>query len=567
MAFKKGDKVVVIAERAGPVTSKYLEKTLKVKDVRNNFGEQICLCEINEGDSWFSALKFKLVKAAKDVVPAVKVPGVFAAGDKVVVKPGQVHRQLELGKVYTVKRYPGIDGNEFLDLEEIDGVFTRRFEHYVEQPLKLEVGCVVVCIDAKESNVLRLKRRYTVEKLYLGLPGQATHIKLEGNGNRYHPRRFKVVEAAQEAFDHDAWVPKVGEKVYIVAKDDARFHAGGMDVHVNDGKEYTITSEGDNGPAYGIRYGVAHHWNWWKTSLWPVKAGKPKQPPAPSKPKAPVVPKDLREHLFQAQTSRGMGGGLCSFAFEGKDGERDLHTAAPCHAALARPLGDSCYSKKAGTEVVAMAYCLRHDIQKVVGKERDAHKVYCDYILNRSPWAVAFITKDIEEAVTKDILMNVEVNKYVMAGACVALRVGQEFPGRVALFKKLLDSGINEHICWIFSCAFKEDGLGGYSFAVWHGGHDVMDGNRDAKEVFRFFKEGYFNAKGTEKDPFRTSHYTYEIANACAKYTEGKGISTWLRNNTKATVSGEGWNRKEKINDESLKAVADIITNIFKEEA
>lgn len=502
MPFKKGDKVVAV-ERSNSIHRLEVGKTYVVEEYQGvEQGSPVGV--LNEGViRFYQERRFKLAvePVAIAAAPAAKKLGVFAVGDKVRVKvgegklaqhPNQKMRLLD-GSIHTVNRVGEKDGDETLvyltrDTWEGGGLFARRFEHYIEpvgakpEALKLEAGCTVACIDAKDSDVLVLRRRYVVEKIYAN-----GAIKLLHSGTRYHPRRFKVVEAPA-------------------------FPAGPV-----------------------------------------APAPKQRKPPKPPKPST-----DLREDLYNKAKD---GHGQCSYAIEYENGHRSFHANDVCHARL-----NTAYYGSGQGEVANVAYCLRQEITAFVPRDatKAAHKAYCDYVINRSPWAHAFLTKDIEEAYTKDILMNVEVNKNIMAGACLMLRTGTERKGRANLFKLLIDHGHLPNTAWLVSCAFKKVEGNHYSFFDWSGGHDVIDKYRSFEDTIQFLKTGFHRPSGLIREPYRTSSGNYVIADTVARSQQGASISTWLEKNTVKKVVGEGFNKNTHITEESIYEVADKIDALLK---
>jgi hypothetical protein len=490
----------------------------------------------------------------------------FNVGDKVRVIPGAagpVTGQY-IGMTLTVERVSDF-GN--IKLQEIVGggyYGAHKFE-LIPQPAVVKVGDWVECIDAADSLTLRIGRQYKVEAVY-----PSGSYKLEGFGTRYHPSRFKAVPAPKAVavadefpFDPALWYPQEGDKVYVVGKCPKNHYPGGMDKYVNDGKLYKVYSVYE--PLIYLSHANGDSYSWDKSVLRPEWAGKKAQPkPAtlavPDGPVAPYVPPDvpaepnstLREDLFK----RIPGGGLCDFAFEGKTGMQDFQTAAPCHAALSRP--------NVGAEVVAMAYCLRSDVKRYGGADIKAYKRYMDYIFNRSPWAHAFLTKDVNEAMEKDILMNVEVNRFVMAGACLAVRMAHEYSNRPTAFVYFVDKGIGEHAAWVLCCALTVRG-NNFSRAGMGGGHDLIDHHRDMAELVKFFQVGYHTAQGTDPNPYRLAHGGYRIADPVAKYTSNAlhSLRGWLDANMKATVTGEGWNKKSAITEEAVLTAAATLNKLI----
>lgn len=494
----------------------------------------------------------------------------FKKGDVVeVVNKNMVIGGLKLGVKYTIEaydphRYSAHGGCVLLERKAGDGLGQNHFmgsRFKLAEPvvLKLEVGCEVLAL--RDIGIhLAHGNKAIVEKVYVDALGATTGIKLRGINARYHLRNFKVVAEAKEAFNRDAWNPQAGEKVFIVGESGID-HVGNMDKYINDGVEHTISGKQWDKDAYYVIHADGNRFYWSKDALRPVNAGKPAAKPVVPPP--PPPPQDLREELWKRVQE--YHGGLCSFGAENKAGRRVFHNSAPCHASMG-------YLNLPG-EITKVVYCLRHDIQyqlKPYSVKADDHKAYVEYILNGSPWSVAFETKDFKEASTKDIYMNVEVNRNVLVGAMVAVRVGFEKMGRSKMFKKMLDAGHHPHTCFLLACRYTDDGLGGYRTIEWGGGHDVLDQNRKFDSLIKFFKEGYHEPEGTLKEPFRTHHGHYTIANACARgggYAAGglvkNSIGDWFAQNTKMEVFGEGFNKRTKFTDKSIEDVAKMLDDIF----
>lgn len=494
----------------------------------------------------------------------------FKAGDKVVVVEGKLAFDLKLNVEYTVEdyneqRYADHGGGVRLVEHKRGGadgyICGKRFK-LVEQPLVFAVGAQVERT-GESTNLLDKGQQYIIQSVYRDELGGVNKIKLEGINASYHVRGFKVVANVKAAFDPAKWEPQEGEKVYIIAEDS--WHSPGrMCSFINDGKEYTISRSHDLELTYQVRLDNGYVYDP-RVSLRPVNAGK--AVPKVAKPAPP--PLELREALFKRQKANGLGDVLCSYAFETKEGKQHLYPYV-CHAMLSNGHG----------EIVKVAYGFRHDMARVEKGKEEAHKAYSKYIISESPWASAFITQDIDEAIEKDILMNVEVNRFMIAGACVALRTGQEYPNRPVIFKEMLDLGHNPHTCWLVSCAFTKKG-NTYSFNSWTGGHDVIDKYRVLDDVIKFFQTGYHIEKcpgtysGTvhplTKDPYRTHHGNYAIANTIANASKAKdhndSIGAWFVNNTGKTAVGEGWDKKTVIDVKALDEVATKLDKLIKGEA
>lgn len=483
-------------------------------------------------------------------------------GDVVRIKPERIGGLFDVGDEFVVREYDEMHkhyGGPAIKVFGMDQWL--RLVRFTVIKKAYKAGDTVKCVDALGSLVLVYDRKYTVEKVY-----EDGTFKLKDSGTRYHPRRFELVAVAgapvapdvpvlpgEFPFDPALWWPEAGEKVYIIG------NGGGFTYqeqrqYINDGKAYAL------GYVYGNEQADVRHpgctYTWSKDAMRPVWAGKKKQEipgqltfpdkplPAYVPPKVGPQPKSaFRETVWDKVKETG---GICAFGFKGTAGREDIHGGQPCHAALAR--------SNVG-EVAELVYSVRHDLKHVPEAARPAYQRYLDYILNRSPWAHAFLTKDAEEAMEQDVFMNVEVNRHVIAAACVAIRMAHEYLNRIRAFSWALDNGACEPAAWLFCCSFsvvmdasKPEG--------WGGGHDVIDGGRDMAETVKFFREGYTSETGTVKEPFRTSHGHYRISDPiCRTARRGQdSIRTWTNANFNAVVTGEGWNKKSSITKESAQA-------------
>lgn len=403
--------------------------------------------------------------------------------------------------------------------------------------------------------------KYTIKAVIRDPLGAITKFTLNECIGIYSVNNFKVVANGEKiAFDVQKWEPKVGEKVFVVGKD--KHFADCMERYINNGVEYRIKAVCPDWGEKEIIH-LENDYGYLRESLRPVWAGKVEQKAPPPPPPKPKDPEDLREHLYNKQKAKGLGSGLCSYAVEYGNGVRGFHIGDVCHARLNR---SSAYDIRDGKDgVVKLAYGLRHCFARVDADKKEAYKEYVDYIINRSPWAVAFLTKDINEAFDKDLYMNVECNRHIIAGAAVALRSAQEYPERPVIFKMVKDLGHSEHTAWVFSCGFTT--IAGtkdrFNYRGWGGGHDVVSGDVSCKELVKFFQQGYHNHLGADKTPYRTSHGNYQISNAIAEY-KGQSIKQWLADNTKATVIGEGWGKKNVIDEKAIHEVANKFDNLIK---
>ena len=149
-----------------------------------------------------------------------------------------------------------------------------------------------------------------------------------------------------------------------------------------------------------------------------------------------------------ARLSSGMSKNDTSrFAMVDKDGKIFPGNTA-CHGALA---GDCAISmKRLAVVTAALQWPMRNTNLVIMPPMRIQ---YLDYLMNRSPYAAAFIDKDAAKCVADDaIAITGAVPSNQMAAACVATRSMWERRGLLCyLFCKLSDAGVNENLALLLA--------------------------------------------------------------------------------------------------------------------
>lgn len=245
---------------------------------------------------------------------------------------------------------------------------------------------------------------------------------------------------------------------------------------------------------------------------------------------------------------RSSGQACCDFAvfvLSSTTGELITHSniGAPCHATL------NLYKP-----VVEVIGAVDFPYFKGAVDNPDWDR-YADYIINRSSFRVAFHPTNIEDVKANGVRLNVEATADQVAGGCVALRHGTEWPAHLEMFAFLLDQGIDEDTAWLGSFMVQKTNTAGeYQKARVDGGHQAMTGGMPADKVFSFFKNGW---PDLEKRPYKyETKYAINAGMGYDAYLLGGAVKVSLNefrdNNLKIIKKGDGWASKEIIDKTSV---------------
>lgn len=245
-------------------------------------------------------------------------------------------------------------------------------------------------------------------------------------------------------------------------------------------------------------------------------AVKPAAPlAAPAKPPKPTLGEELRQKT-------GNDPGTCSYAMEWDNGHRRFQIGDVCHARMKTA---SVYESKENREkeakatLVACALDVKGHYENA--GDKPAYRAWVDYFINRSPFAVAFKTKNVDEAMEEAVYMDVtQPNSYLVAAA-IGLRQASEFPYRLATWKQLVAAGFSEKAAH-FMCHHLSGGM----FVPDSGGHSPFTTPMTKDEFLSFFKKGF---KNTNEAPANKNFSTYRvfacIADPDAYYANPKTVT------------------------------------------
>lgn len=178
------------------------------------------------------------------------------------------------------------------------------------------------------------------------------------------------------------------------------------------------------------------------------------------------------------------GAGVCSYAMVDTEGEEQFQVRDICHARLT-----SQYERK----------FYRTAVLEVKGhykehKHQEAFKAYVDYVIHRSPWKGAFITRTTDEVISSGIALDVNMGVNYVVSAAVALRIGHEYMQLAKDFFELSSSGCPEHLAFLTaSMCNGYQCKGQYDIGGQRGSHHVLSSCMSLDNLKAFFFKGEAN--------------------------------------------------------------------------
>lgn len=210
----------------------------------------------------------------------------------------------------------------------------------------------------------------------------------------------------------------------------------------------------------------------------------------------PPLSQCLRDKIEKA----GGKTGTATFGIRYDKGHDYIAVADICHARMKWQYGE------ARTEMVEIRNWVAGYRLEGFNGQALIYDKYLHYMLNDSPWAVAFLTKDITEAYRDGVSMDLNQHISVIVGACIAVREGWEYKVRMRLFDELLTKGVSYNVAYLVSAyiGYKPDGKS-YCITGITQAHNVLHQAMSWVAVKRFFREGYVKGlKGVGKDRSQT---------------------------------------------------------------
>lgn len=227
----------------------------------------------------------------------------------------------------------------------------------------------------------------------------------------------------------------------------------------------------------------------------------------------------------------GANAGTCSYAMIDTNGVECFQVKDACHARMIDGYNVRKYN------VCVLDVKGHYDTHP----NKEEFKTYVDYIVHRSPWKNAFITRTTDEVVNEGIAINVDNGVNYVVSAAVALRIGHEYPNLAVDFHNLVVTGCPEHLAFITSSMMNGYNLKEYPLKGHHGSHHVMCGHQGVAAIKSFFNEGKCN-KGA---PY-TGASDYKILGCIGEHAADP-ISSLLAKYPKITTKNGVWGDEKSI--------------------
>ena len=265
-------------------------------------------------------------------------------------------------------------------------------------------------------------------------------------------------------------------------------------------------------------------------------------PPAPAKPKKeePKPVPDVREALNKAL--EGKKGGVCSYAVQYPNGKIKLQPTDICHARIGHD----------GQGAINVALNVAVQERGLKEKLRPIYREWVRWMLNESPVAFCFITKDVNEAFDKGILMNVDVTASQLALAAVVLRTAHEHK-YLPLWDKLKEEGVHPFFAWM-GCSVLNHHIQAFLPNYHYGWHHVISILASSvQDVKRFFHEGPLPINNV---PYKLPNAGHYSINKSFGMTKG-GIEAHFSKHfvlSKKEVE-DGWGGKKMVETVDLKSI------------
>jgi hypothetical protein len=424
--------------------------------------------------------------------------------DNLNAAPGWVDRVmdklLDEQVVLTIKRI--IPGNGWVKVEEDEDDFSYHpaWLEPVANARPFAVGDLIKQVGERFPDVFKVLELLDNHRICISTARD--HNKVLGTWDEYLFELVRRGNGEAVAAKPAIIAPKIGEYVKVAKK-----VAGGkakwlpeMDATI--GKTYKVERFDDWAKTYQLSNGYSYLAEC-------LEIGKKED--VEKKKKGPA----LRDLIAQSRKEdiknvRGVSSYVV-FLKNKKTGEITLnkHLSDVCHARLAVYYGGRDDVKEA---VAVIDYQQAHEKQALAAGKgyKTSYRKFVDYIVNRSPWAVAFQGKTVKNVLENGVLMNVEAPSGAVAGACQALRYLSEFNAQNAVWKLMMDNGIQEDAAFLTTYAFIAE-ADGYTKHPMGGGHQPINGEISAGSLISFFANGY-DEKFLKSTPYReqTSYRVHE---------------------------------------------------------
>lgn len=266
------------------------------------------------------------------------------------------------------------------------------------------------------------------------------------------------------------------------------------------------------------------------------QADAPKKEKPKAKPVAKVEENALAklQDVLRSELTQQVNGnaGTCSYALA-YETWNVYQVRDACHASMKR-------AYKATSNIKAAALNVSGHLNVFKTKEdKTQYKEFVKWFINDSPWENTFLTKNVDEAFEKGILMDVFKPLSHVTCAAIALRSYSEFRGSVPVYQRMIKDGVPKAVAYILMmmCSGPKGDI--YPLHA-SGSHTVVCGNHSVAGLKKFAKEGFH--KLMDEEAFTSNMGGYSIFKSiadCSGYGQ-KELDDGFRKVVAAKV-GKGW--------------------------
>jgi len=167
-----------------------------------------------------------------------------------------------------------------------------------------------------------------------------------------------------------------------------------------------------------------------------------------------------------------------------KDGkENELYRNQACHRQIQKqPDFEIGYVITLGSSTVKTSWVKGHPF-------KEAQYEYVNYLVNHSPYADAFITKDPEFILKYGYVLDASAPNRILVGACFATRQEWEKPFRAEAYYEFLKAGLVPDVAFIFGSQCSQYKDGKIKFGLTSGDHNFFqNGHASDKCLLNFIK-------------------------------------------------------------------------------
>jgi hypothetical protein len=364
----------------------------------------------------------------------------------------------------------------------------------------------------------------------------------------------------------EAWLELVDEWV-VGAKIHYGMHANIYKDRMENCPVYVITEiDGDQiriqALPLNIDMGYFHKGSWVlagkQEKAVPKKKEEPQLDPVKQAEKIEKMLKGCREKLVKNS------GGCANFYLIKQKKNGDLvkvgGTAQPCHYELRGG-----YEGMKGEVPVAVIDSISCREDHLDEHKKQGFKDYVNYLLNRSPWSIAYKTKTYEEAVANCIDMNIDVTANIMVGACIAMRQSSEYSDVLPVHAFLKAKRFSGDVCFLIGQHYTINHRGEFVPLNINSGHSILTTTMPADELFKFFATKEFVGEA-DKKPYR-EHMAYNnifgSLTGKEEYARAKAgevsIQDWMHKNCPMEETGRGFDRKQVVTEANILKLARLV--------